>query len=187
MYFFIRIISFRFSLGVTPGIHRITFVPLEEYSYGFTVVNSQPVPLTVSFLAQGTLVPYLSIPSALTIEPYSSTTVPYTLALPATLPPGFHDVSILITEQKLTSSGQTSADIALGVLTTIRVFVPYPEPYPVAEVTFNEETSLMKIHVENLGEQDIKEAYATLNIEVTLLLLTSQLFLEQNDEIFLSP
>lgn len=161
---FFLALPFAEALGVTPGIHRITFVPLEQYAHSFTLTNSAATPLTLSLLTEGGLAPYLTLPSTLTIQPHSSTHVPYTLNLPASLAPGFHDTSILITEQQPASDGQTSVDVALGVFTTIRVFVPYPEAYPVADVTFQEDVSQLKIHVENLGTQDIKDAYATVNI-----------------------
>ncbi len=154
------------ALGVSPGIHRIEFSPLEKYQNRFTLVNDDASPIVVSLFKQGELAPYLSLPSQVSITSLGSIDVAYTLDLPPALSPGFHDVEILVTEESSLPSGETVIGATVAVITKIKVFVPYPEAYAVVDLVIAEHPSGIefKIPVENLGQKEINHAYATIRL-----------------------
>ena len=170
--------TFVHALGVYPAIRNIDFAPLEQYSSTFTVVNDRGTPLDVSFFAQGELTSLLTLPSRVTLPP-GSTDIQYTLHLPAALSPGFHDVGILITEELPVPTGETVVGATVAVITSIKVFVPYPEKYVKADVVITEHPSgvEIKVPVENLGMMDIERIFATVRItdsSSTLATLTTE-------------
>lgn len=158
--------AFVHALGVSPANTRITFSPLLHYSGAFTLYNQGTTPLPVTILASGELAPYASLPPSFSIPASSSQRMEYTLDLPQTMQPGFHTLGIIIAQDHPPSSGSLSIGATVAVLTTLTVFVPYPEKYVAYDLSVLEHSSSVEFlaSVENLGQADISRVSATMEI-----------------------
>jgi len=153
------------AFGVSPAIQQIPFTPSEIIQGSFNVYHDGTTPLIVSFSPQGTLSGHIVLQSSASLSQGMST-IPYTLTLPVSLPPGDQSVEIFITPETPSSQGQTEVGAKIILITQLKVSVPYPGKYPVMELAVNEHPTEIDLisNVQNKGTESINEAYVIFRV-----------------------
>lgn len=154
------------ALGISPARQTIEFSPNEVVHGQITLVNSGDAEMTYSLSAQGALTENIEIPTEVTVGARNENKISYELKLPSILSSGYHDIMIIATEKKDEALGQTGVMAKLAVASAIRIFVPYPGKYPVIDLVINrnEEAAMIKVIVENLGDEEIAKTFAALRM-----------------------
>jgi len=157
------------ALGVgisVPEVYKWEFTPNFETRMEFRVYNSHPTDVRVAIQLGNTLAPYANVSETmLDLTPSGQGTFFVYLKAPASLPSGDNRLDITAIEQA--PPGKTiSASTAVTVY--LQLTVPYEGKFlrarlNVPSVSENSSVQAM-VHVENLGTQDIGDAYADVTI-----------------------
>lgn len=141
------------SLGVSPAIIDINFVPGEEYEFRFTIISDDPEKNIVVY-AEGDLAKYVTLSKTELTGPGN---VLVTLKLPQEIKePGIYGIAIGAREKPAEDAFISAVIDIRGV---IRIHVPYPGKYP--EVRFKMEDGNLndlipvEVYVINKGKEDL--------------------------------
>ncbi len=141
------------SLGVSPAMIDINFVPGSEYEFTFTIISDDPEK-NIAVYAEGDLSEYVTLSRT---ELKGPGTVLVKLKLPQEIKvPGIHGISIGARERP-TEEGFISAIIDIRAV--IRIHVPYPGKY--AEIRFDVEDGNLndlipiEVYVSNKGKESL--------------------------------
>jgi len=166
----ILLTSGAFALGVTPGRTTINFEPGTEKAFSFSVVNSEGKDFGLSFVVDGDLGKYVTL-SESTIQmgaEEASRKIEANLSFPFYLSPGAHYAKIFVLERANAGSGETTVGAVVGVVTEVRVFVPYPGKYLEFGVNILEPDEngaiVFLLPAINRGSEDILRAFAVLEV-----------------------
>jgi len=155
------------SLGISPGRKIIDFLPSQEVSGSFKIINSENRQLSLSISIDGDLGERFILPEKIiNLNPGEEKIVDYKFNLPEGLSPGNHIQEIVVSESSLSSEGSIGATV--GVISQVYIKVPYPGKY--AELEFNVESVevgqnvLFSIIASNVGEESIEDLSAIIDI-----------------------
>ncbi len=169
----IALISSALAIGITPGRVTINFEPGLHREIDFKVINTEHKAMKVVFSATGELASFITLKTESAIVDFSAAetekTFTYAINLPEKLVPGEHEMKIIATELPAES---TEAGVQIGatvaVASQLIVKVPYPYKYAQLRLTIPEsdinKTTNFYVEVENLGEQDLVDMQATIEI-----------------------
>lgn len=155
------------SLGISPGRKIIDFLPSQEVSGSFKIINSEDRQLSLSVSVNGDLEErFILSEKIISLNPGEEKIVDYKFNLPEGLSPGNHIQEIVVSESSLSSEGSIGATV--GVISQVYIKVPYPGKY--AELEFNIESAevgqsvLFSIIASNVGEESIEDLSAIIDI-----------------------
>jgi len=126
------------ALGVTPGRTTFIYVPGEQQTVEFTVINSEKVDMDLVVLIQGDLNESISVSEVsfhMSAEE-ESRTLSYTINMPSGLSPGLNIGEVVVIQLPGKSpTSEAFIGAAVAVITQIYVNVPFPGKY--AEAALN--------------------------------------------------
>ena len=158
------------SLGITPGRISLNFESGVSRQLAFSVLNPDGKPIDVLFMIRGDLADYIvfnedkiHFNSGETLKSFS-----YTLNLPMNFDkPGKYSAEILVLQVAKTDPELvTSVGAAVGVISELDVYVPYPNKYVEAEVNVIENNGKLTFVISsiNRGKLDIVNLKANIDI-----------------------
>ncbi len=159
------------ALGVSPGKVALDFKPNLETTFNLVIINNDQKELIVALNAEGDLKDYISFDQKeIKISPNEgSKTITYKVKLPQELnKPGEHNTKIIIREIKSAENKVVNVGATLAVASILQINVPYDGKYAEANLFAIEsnqgEETLFVVEVNNLGEENINTAIASINI-----------------------
>ncbi len=161
------------AIGITPGRTTINFQSALHEEIEFKVLNSEHKAMRVMFSAVGELAEYITLKTESAIVDFAADeaekTFTYTVDLPEKMLPGEHEAKIEATELAPEGGGKgVQIGAILTVTSQLLVKVPYPYKYAQIQLTVSEsdvnKTTSFYVEVENLGEQDLVDMQATIEI-----------------------
>lgn len=161
------------ALGITPAKKIIEFEEGLMFSSEFKVINTKDAPTDISFDVSGELSKYILLGGGghLTLESNSEKIIKYTLNLPSgvsrkDISAGDNDVYFTVRE--VVDSKENSISTSVGLVTMLRVKVPYGLKHIKPELYIYEgdvETNtIFVIPIENLGINNLEKVRAVLSV-----------------------
>ena len=160
-----------FALGITPGRTTFNFEKDSIITGNIAVINSDDREADVAVVVQGELSRYINLSeSSFKIAAGSEKQMIFTLKMPDYLSPGMHTSKIVaVQEAGSLLGGGTIVGSAIGVVSEINVFVPYPEKYVEASLNVVGPDSkgdfIFVIPVVNRGKEPIKSISAVITVQ----------------------
>ncbi len=161
------------AIGVSPGRTTIDFEPGLEREITFTILNNEHKDMdVVLYVNQGEQSDWLTLYDGIVSfrSDEESRDFTYLVRLPDSVDdPGNHKIEIVAREIPKSSEGSgTSVGATTAVVTQCIVRVPYPGKYvqlglEVPQTDDSEDVRLF-VKAQNLGAEDIEEAYAVVEI-----------------------
>lgn len=156
------------ALGVTPGRKIVQFVPGDEQSLSFKIINSEDESVNLKIIVNGDLnESFIFENEKIIIDAGAEMDINYKFIMPSELTPGTHNQEITIVEVAETGTG-SSIGAVVGVITQLQIRVAYPGKY--AQVEFNVESAeaeqevLFYLPITNLGQENLKSVSASIDI-----------------------
>jgi hypothetical protein len=164
-------ISNALAIGITPGRTTLNFEPGLHREIELKVINNEHKDMGVMLGVMGELADYITLNTkSLDFKANEEEkTFTYTIALPEKLLAGEHEVKIAAAE--LPPEGvEEGVYIGATVVVTSQLLVKVPYPYKYAQLRLTvpdsdvNKTTNFYVEVENLGEQDLVDMQATIEI-----------------------
>jgi len=159
------------ALGITPGKTTFDYVPGEQRTVIFTVVNSEQKDVDLVVFVQGEFNESIAL-SEISISmgaDEKDRELQYTFTMPFGLSPGSHEAEIVVLElPKKSGTSEAFIGAVIGVATQLHVFVPFPGKY--AEAAFNvigpddEGVVTFVIPVLSRGDLDLVRVRGTIDV-----------------------
>jgi hypothetical protein len=159
------------ALGITPARTTVDFEPGLEREIGFSIINTEKEDVDLVIYSQGELADSILLnQNSLTLSSgEESRQLSYRVRLPQTLGPGLHTAEVVVLE--LPGSGKVSEAFvgsAVGVVTQLYVYVPYPGKYAEAQLNIigaerGEEVTFV-MPVVSMGDLDLVDVKANVDI-----------------------
>ncbi|MFH1376407.1 MAG: hypothetical protein ABIH25_02115 [Candidatus Woesearchaeota archaeon] len=170
--FAILLIQNVFALGIAPARKVVYFEPGLEESVGIKIVNNDQKDMKVVLYAEGELANLVSLSTTELIFSSSEDQkeVSYKYKLPQNIEkPGEHTIEIVAREIPIKQAlDGTSVSASIAVVSQLKINVPYPGKYAIAELKVAETGRTDQVNfivvVNNLGTQKIVEAKGTIDI-----------------------
>jgi hypothetical protein len=161
------------AIGISPGRTTLNFEPNLHKEVQLNIINNEHKDMKVVFAAEGELARYIKLKTESPIIDISAQesekAVSYTVDLPEKLLEGEHEAKITVSElPSEEAKGEISIGATIVVASQLLVKVPYPYKYAVIRLSTGKievnQTAKFYVEVENLGEQDLVDMQATIEI-----------------------
>ena len=191
--YMLEAIVFANAIGVTPGRKTINFEPNLQSIVQFSIINNEKKDMKAVIYVEGEL------NSSITLQDYEiqlnsnedSKSSSYKIQLPNKIKePGIHEARIVVREIPVGKGATVGATAA--VVSQLYVLVPYPGKFAKAKLVATDTQGDRPINffiaIDNLGEQDIANAKATIDIfgynneKITTLATNSKTIKSKNKE-----
>ena len=162
------------GLGITPAKKVVDFEEGLNYGSDFKVINTANSSREILIEVRGELGKYVVLQggSYYSVDANSEKIVKYSIMIPSNikekdLPVGNNDVHFIVKE--LVKADSNSIGVSVGLITTLRVRVPYWYKYVVSELYIYEgdvgSNTIFVIPIENLGASDLDNVRAVIKIK----------------------
>lgn len=176
VFFLVLFVSQASALGITPGRTTVQFVPGQEHTGEFTVINSEHEDMQLVILVQGELNESISL-SEVSFSMSASEgekRISYSFRAPyGRLKPGTRTADIAVIKlPKRDATGATFVGAAVGVIMQLHVLVPYPGKFAEADLNIagpDEDGSLtFLVPVTSRGDLDLARVRTIIDIYSSL-------------------
>lgn len=162
------------AIGITPAKKVVDFEDGLNYGSEFKVINTANYSREILIEVTGELSKYINLEggSYQSVDANSEKVVKYSIAIPPIitkkdLPAGDNDVYFKVRD--VVEADSNSVGVSVGLITTLRIKVPYGHKYAVSELYIYEgdvgSNTIFVIPVENLGVSDLENVGAVIKIK----------------------
>ncbi len=157
------------SIGITPAGKLVEYRPGEKIEISLTIINNDQRSMTVSIYPEEKYSGLIIIKNnILEFKPEDKEKkIEAEIIIPKDLKPGLNTMNIIALEIPGFSKSDTGSKISAtgSVNSQVRINVPYPGLYAEAKMQVDDQMEpTITVSAYNAGSQDIKEAYAEIDI-----------------------